>query len=83
MERVYTEVEGKRVFLGFSKRSIFRNSTSWGTERSVIEKLREKGVKIIRLSFLDTGEVLERFQKCAFFLRLPGKEENFGPAQAF
>ncbi len=78
MERVYTKVKGKRVFLGFSKRSISRNSTSWGTE-----KLREKGVKIIRLSFLDTGEVLERFQKHAFFLRLPGKEENFGPAQAF
>ena len=96
MERVYTEVEGRKVFLGFvedgvfrkdvTQRSIFRNSTAWGTEKSVIEKLKEKGVKIIRLSFLDTGEVLkiplERFQKCAFSLRLPGKEENFSPAQA-
>ncbi|MGB9553542.1 MAG: hypothetical protein ACP5Q4_09895 [Candidatus Caldatribacteriaceae bacterium] len=60
-----------------TERSIFRNSNSWGTEKEVLEELRRRGVKVIRLLRRDTREVLEiplgEFLEHAFTLHLPGK----------
>ncbi|MBC7218223.1 MAG: hypothetical protein H5U36_08845 [Candidatus Caldatribacterium sp.] len=89
-EPVFTEVEGRKIFAGWidgevfekeiTKRSIFRNSKAWGTEKEVIEKLKSRGVRVIRLIRKDTGEVLEiplfKFLERAFPLRLPGKPEQ-------
>ncbi|MGQ9623529.1 MAG: hypothetical protein ACUVTO_08905 [Candidatus Caldatribacteriaceae bacterium] len=89
-EAVFTDIDGRKTSTGWvdgkvfekeiTERSIFRNSHAWGTEKEVIEKLKQRGVKVIRLIRKDTGEVLEismeKFLKRAFSLRLPGKPEQ-------
>ena len=89
-ETVFANIEGRKIFAGFirnevfekeiTERSIFRNSRSWGTEKEVIDKLKKRGVKKIRLLKKDSSEVyeisLDDFINHAFILDFPGKPEQ-------
>ena len=89
-ETVFANMEGRKIFVGWiegevfekeiTERSLFRNSRSWGTEKEVIDKLKKRGVKKIRLLKKDSNEVYEislaDFINHAFILDFPGKPEQ-------
>ncbi len=89
-ETVFANIEGRKIFVGWieekvfekeiTERSIFRNSRSWGTEKEVIDKLKKRGIKKIRLYKKDSNEIFEipfsKFLDRAFILDFPGKSEQ-------
>jgi len=89
-ELVFSNVEGRKIFVGWidgevfekeiTERSIFKNSRSWGTEKEVINRLKNREIKKIRLYKKDSNEIFEislsKFLDRAFLLDFPGKPEQ-------